>query len=578
MLDSGFKLSDLSNIPVTKNECTKQSKIAFDNTFFLSYSHSVYGINYKRQNYKIPLNTIRDDIRGYIGIESLKEPWRGQLKIWHGNWSNDIDENSYVYDNTEILSSSGICAANKFSDLENSFYLIKDAPFPFETENQNNRETGGELAGTYKAEGAGLPVIDSINVPLMQADPYPDSHKLVTKKYIDERLASKRIVEVLPKFTVRDYDCIYIIRAENLENYNEIEVTYPQEFNKRALHNKLQFSILIEGKPATSDKWNAPVRADMPIIFKTIDDENINLIWLNNNKPDISDSGLYNKSRYLFLRFESVTNNIELKQNSSIVEGLVDLENIKNTKQTIVDGLATTAKFDVYGVCENALYLLNGAINRIDSTDSTINIDSKGSVVDLGINVELTSTDNDSLIIEKRSAGKWDFSVIQKPDIELISTTQNTLSIEKDANKWKLGVTCEPGLKVKENDKFLKVDDDNNLFFEQSFTTLEKTLADESNLNIKLSASDKISYYSKAEQLNLTFENDINRDDICLKIDIYYQVNSEHNNIINDNIHWVGTENGTQPSFINGRLYYITLTYAPNLYNGKIIARINWFI
>lgn len=149
MLDPGFKISDLSNIPVVKNKCDKLPKIAFDNTFLLSYSHSVYGISYKRENYKIPLSSMRDDIRGYIGIESLKEPWTEQLKIWHGSWSDTDMNKSYIYDGAKDHIANGICIADKFADLKNSFYLITDAPFPSESGTRNQGEIENERSLQY---------------------------------------------------------------------------------------------------------------------------------------------------------------------------------------------------------------------------------------------------------------------------------------------------------------------------------------------------------------------------------------------------------------------------------------------
>ena len=68
MLESGYRISDLDNIPVTDVNSKFKDKIALDNTFLLSYSHTVYGINYNKHNYKIPLSSLRDDIKGYIGV------------------------------------------------------------------------------------------------------------------------------------------------------------------------------------------------------------------------------------------------------------------------------------------------------------------------------------------------------------------------------------------------------------------------------------------------------------------------------------------------------------------------------
>lgn len=56
MAESSFKISDLENIPV------RDEKIALENTYFLAYSHTIHGMNYVTKNYKIPLQTLRNDL------------------------------------------------------------------------------------------------------------------------------------------------------------------------------------------------------------------------------------------------------------------------------------------------------------------------------------------------------------------------------------------------------------------------------------------------------------------------------------------------------------------------------------
>ena len=208
MLDSGFRISDLNNIPVNGKDGKFKNRIALDNTYLLSYAHTVYGINYNKHNYKIPLMSIRDDIKGYIGIESLVAPWSEQLKLWHGSWQHPAARNkSYVYQWTEDDKLHEHYAPEKFNDKENSYYIIKDAPFPYESGELNNRNRG-EKPSSEISEGLGY-ANTSINVPIKTADPHPDTNKIVTKAYVDERLASKRLVEVSTDFYVRDYDCTY---------------------------------------------------------------------------------------------------------------------------------------------------------------------------------------------------------------------------------------------------------------------------------------------------------------------------------------------------------------------------------
>ena len=254
ILETGYRISDLNAIPTTGIECAQKNKIALDETYMLGYANTIYGIKYNRNNYKIPLKSIRDDIKGYIGIESLVAPWSEQMKFWHGLWNDTANKNrSYVYEWSEEEANHPHYMPEKFADLENSYYIIRNAPFPYETGDNNNRGERGEIIPEVNIEGDN---IISTNKPLAAGDPYPDSNKLVLKSYVDERLASKRLVDVKTEFWVRDYDCSYVIRANELIEATKnmtsdepliIKIHYPDKFEDRVKNNNLEFSLLVEG-------------------------------------------------------------------------------------------------------------------------------------------------------------------------------------------------------------------------------------------------------------------------------------------------------------------------------------------
>lgn len=64
MADLSFKISDLETIPSYKIDDIE--KIALENTYFLSYSHTIHGMNYVTKNYKIPLQLLREDIKAHL--------------------------------------------------------------------------------------------------------------------------------------------------------------------------------------------------------------------------------------------------------------------------------------------------------------------------------------------------------------------------------------------------------------------------------------------------------------------------------------------------------------------------------
>lgn len=414
MLESGFKISDLKNIPTLKTIDNK-SRIAYDNTFLLSYSHTVYGINYNRQNYKIPLTNLRDDLKGYIGVESLVAPWSEQIKLWHGVWQSEDANKSYVKVWSEDEWENEHYIPNKFSNLNNSYYIVKDIPLPFETKEYENKM--GEVA----VDSDKLNALKSINVSKKESDPYPDSNKIVTKKYVDERLSSKRLIEVEPEFTVRDYDCTYIIRNRYfLENENPlIKIKYPKEFYERALHNKLEFTLLIEGQfNEENNKWEPSISKNISWeLIKEWDDSPIELNWLNQGNdapPDLTQKFLYENSRYIVIRFESVTNEILIE------EKLEEINDITVTKVT------PNANFNIFGLCENLLYR-RSSVNIVNKDDE---------ILQTGTAIRFNS---ESIDIKSEKS---------KPDSEIIDITFESLT----------------NVQTKEDNEYLSVERDGNNF------------------------------------------------------------------------------------------------------------------
>lgn len=435
MFESGFRISDLKNIPTVNNNL--QNKIALDNTFILSYSHSVYGINYNKQNYKIPLDTLRDDLKGYIGIESIVAPWSEPLKLWHGFWSSEKLNKSYVHVWSENNSNHIHYNPTKFSDLDNSYYIIKDAPYPYESGELNNRDKG-EMPSNI-LEDSVENVINSINLPIQPSDIYPESNKIVTKSYIDERLSGKRIVEVSTEFYIRDYDCTYIIRGEQLKDASEIKIHFPESFNKKILHNKLEFSLLLEGQyNEGSQNWISYFQNPLKWSFYDHDKNEIQIIWLkssDNTAPAVNNSSFYGNSRYFVIRFETVTNNIITNENNI----LLDNQEIAYTYNTIAD-------FNLFGYSENEIQRfkspssingegLSGSDIIVDSPSNTISISSKTDeiknvILSLDANLDIASGDNYlSVKHHENPPNKWSITLNEDmlPDSATLESVEETI-------------------------------------------------------------------------------------------------------------------------------------------------------
>lgn len=604
MLESGFKISDLQSIPTTGRNCSVGDKIAFDNTFILSYSHTVYGINYNKHNYKIPLNSLRNDIKGYIGIESINAPWTSQLKFWHGEWDTTNKNRSYTYIWSDKERNDPDYNPDKFTDLSNSYYIINDAPFPFETEDLNNRDKG-ETPSSEIGEGIAY-CNNSINVPIKASDPYPDSKKLVTKSYIDERLASKRLVEVTTDFYVRDYDCTYIIRAEELQKADFdkiIKVHFPESYNKRSIHNKLEFTLLVEGKwDNNSNVWVPAIEEDVNWKVFDFDGKAIEPMWLNVDRPEVNDEYLYSNARYLVFRFETITGNVETVSNTDI-PAISATPIVEETEAgDIVVDYEVVANYDVTILCENLLYR-NTGIEKVNDKEGTyLDIVSKkntvipsttltGSRITVNLETDVRSSDN-SVIITKPSAAKkyWDLSV----DITDIQSTDNSVTINRPNESspfWDLSVDIPDTTDIQSTDNSITVirPNESSPFWNLSVdipapTPAPKSLIKKLPNQIDLKEANGNVYWTDTPNPTINMRNAYSIADEVVSFKVLYYVTEESTTIKSaGHVSWAMTEHGESPVFIKDRIYMISFM---NFYchenspfwDISAIAKIDYFV
>ena len=635
MNDLGYRISDLKNIPVASSDDKLKNKILLDNTYILSYSHTVYGINYNKNNYKIPLTDLRNDLKAYIGVESLVAPWSEQMKLWHGVWRDTTSRNksyTHVWQPDEILHEH--YSPEKFSDLENSYYIIKDAPFPFETGELNNRKSidpnNREPRGEKDAKTLddGTPI--SINLPIKAEDPYPESNKIVTKKYIDERLAAKRIVEVTTDFRVRDYDCTYIIRSEELtkaeteESTATIRVHFPESYNSRILHNKLAFDILLEGVKQ-DNIWKPAVTKDVNWEFYMSDGTLVNHVFLNSSENDLpiaNDEKLYDNSQYLIYRVETITDHIE---HEDVIENIAGVD--------VVTGHTVTPKADVYILCENLLYRetiieyvngFTGDILQIENKDNSVLIDTstKGGTITVDLKTDIQSTDNLVVVTAPTEKKKfWGLS-INKSNLPSVVCSDETIDVDFKNNAYDVTVNKDKLPKVLEGDNtvdiqtnadgdyeisvnrevvktvvngdgtFIAAEKDEsfdsdvwNLTFNESAVKCRKRLEKvEVDGFIDLSASYNKQYYSTDANLDLTFNNILSVSDEVIDVHLFYKP-TESSSITGrldapgGTFKWA--MNTPSPTFKNNRLYSITFTCIPPINElfetAQVIGRVNWF-
>lgn len=178
---TGLKISQYQTAQVNNNEL--KNKLTLDH-FIVSYAPAYFGTGTINKNYKIPIQNLREDILGYIGIENAKGNWRDTVKLWFGEWDSTDKVKSYVYEwdfeterghNDYISNKHGLNA-----DGSDRLFFLNSAYIPYET-------------------------------PADKNDPCPSSVKFVTKQYIDSRFDGIPKIEVSgTDLELRSYQCVYV--------------------------------------------------------------------------------------------------------------------------------------------------------------------------------------------------------------------------------------------------------------------------------------------------------------------------------------------------------------------------------
>ena len=170
---------------------------------FISYADVNYGTAAMRRNFQIPLEALRDDFMGYIGINNAKPHWRDYVTIWEGDWYNTDRTRSYStpWATSEFYLIDYV--NNKYGldenyDKENDIhriFMLNTAPWPLEAEDTHfSSKTSKNLGKDYN----------------------PHNVKFVSKNYVDDRHNGFRKIDVQDyglehpsHLTIRPYTCFY---------------------------------------------------------------------------------------------------------------------------------------------------------------------------------------------------------------------------------------------------------------------------------------------------------------------------------------------------------------------------------
>lgn len=640
MSELGYKISELDVIPLTGKDCDFPGRIAIDNTYFMGYAHTVFGTRYNTHNYRIPLSALRKDFVGYIGIETLNSKWATPSKIWTGKWENANVNTSYIKVWKHEEYNHPYYNKDKFSDLDNSYYIIQDLPFPFEEGSNSNRDKG-EKPATVTSNN----INNSINVPILTSDPYPNSHKIPTKSYIDERLASKRLIEVGADFWVRDYDCVYIIRAEDIIKSNKVKIHYPEKFAERILHNQIKFTILVEGVES-GNKWISAV-SNKTISWEIYDGDTLlsdKLTWLNGAALEIEKvigkDSYYGDARYLKFNLETVTNRNDIVQSTPIT---IDGRDIPAEK--------VVPDYCIYVTCENLLYdLAETNINITSADTSKLSVSgnsSDGFILTNKVHVK-HNPDTNSQVIVSQNGGTYTvignliegngitindniISLDTKVLPEQVTYSQgegiiinnNTISLDKTAiPSYKEGsnitisddytisaavplykegsnitisddytisavIPPVPETSIYGDGKYISVNSARTISFNES-NLYDITQSINSSTTLTIHELDNKIYYSTTNNLNLklSFSNSTASNNAKRFTLIYSPTNDSSISVSNTSYgnkiittKWAMRENPSiSPTFLAGKTYSITFTYiSTSATSALLIGAVDWF-
>ena len=314
MLNTGIKISQYPDGPLDTAE--RENKL-FLNHYFISYAPSHFGAKFINKNYKVSLLSLRNDLKGYLGINNAKGEYRNYIDVWSGNWrENSYDENgniigldrvnSYIYEWPENLRNHPDYIRDKFNRENNEkhdkVFILKTAPLPLEAEDTNFSSKEEKTLGK---------------------DPAPESTKIVTKNYVDDRHNGHRKVnENGSHLTLRPYTCYYQysnLIDEDIDGIRTINICDDvimedgKNLYEKIKHNRLVFYVRItnkeeyyknsEGKHTNNLRFL--VNGEKDAIRWSYENELSEILRESRIRKTEDGEQLNKKKEYIFIRFEA---------------------------------------------------------------------------------------------------------------------------------------------------------------------------------------------------------------------------------------------------------------------------------
>ena len=194
----------ISQYPLAEINTTNYPNRLQHTHYFMSYAATNLGLSNVNKNFQVPIEALRNDMLGYMGVNNAKTEWKDYITFWEGDWYNIDKRRSYVYewdartdthDVNYITNKHGLDTEYDKKRNINRVFLLNTAPWPLDATD--------ERFSSAEEKNYGY-------------DPNPHSVKFVSKQYIDDRHSGFRKVEVPTEgevhsshLTIRPYTCFY---------------------------------------------------------------------------------------------------------------------------------------------------------------------------------------------------------------------------------------------------------------------------------------------------------------------------------------------------------------------------------
>lgn len=205
--NTGNNISNLPNALI--NRLNWKGKLQYPH-YFMSYAEVNYGFGTINKNYKVSVGALREDFKGFIGVENAKGQWRHLSRFWVGDWykEKEVDGvtvgdkvNSYLYHWNSRDIGNDDYIVNKFgtetvaAELPTDrVFFVRNAPIPCEYNYATlfTEPVVDEYGNFERDENNDIKfrTLTYVN------DPHPDLMKIVDKDYVDNRFNGIRLIDV----------------------------------------------------------------------------------------------------------------------------------------------------------------------------------------------------------------------------------------------------------------------------------------------------------------------------------------------------------------------------------------------